>query len=332
MEKDRKRQNGQLNPNTANALFHKRSSLPKFVKKIITMKNQKLLIVFLLCAFAGTAQNVNYKIIKDQPDDIANIWVNFELLQFELPIKNVSGTSFGLGLNSVFNYKNKLGGEATFRRSYLTLGDKPRLQFELGGFYHLTSKTKTRNQKVVLDSKSYSSGGKTYTSTKFIHVPASLMKSFGVRAGFNYNREFFEADQEAHGFTGDYTYQFGGLYLGGLITSQMNLMIDTDNFGKAGTGFVRRYYADLLFNPIRSLKDANTEVAYTANKPGMLGWRVGVEFLPPEPRKVQGHALYIKTEVGMRPLDGFFMMASFGFSFKRKISKFGTYTPVREQE
>lgn len=296
------------------------------------MKNWNILLVFLIPACFGLAQDVNYKIIKDQPDDIANLWVNFELLQFELPVKNMSGTSFGLGVNSVVNYKNKLGGEATFRRSYLTLGKKPRLQFELGGFYNLISKTKTRNQKVVLDSKSYSSGGKTYTETKFIKVPGSVMKSYGVRAGFDYNREFLEARMEDHGFTGDFTYGFGGLYLGGLITTQMNMRINTDNFGTAGTGFVRRYYADLLIHPIRSLKDAVTETPYTATKPGVIGWRAGVEFLPPEPRKVQGHAMYFKVEVGMRPLDGFFMMGSFGFSFKRKIAKLGTFRPVRDHE
>lgn len=296
------------------------------------MKHRKLLCIILLSAFSGQAQNVNYKIIKDQPDDAANLWVNFELLQFEMPLKNISGTSFNLGVSSVVNFRNKFGGEATFRRSYLTLGNKPRLQFELGGFYNLGTKTKIRSQKVVLDSKTYSSGGKTYTETKFIKVPATIMTSYGVRAGFAYNREFFEADPEVHGFTGEYSYQFGGLYLGGLMTKQMNMRINTDNFGTSGNAFVRRYYADLLFNPIRSLKDANTDLAYTANRPGVLGWRAGVEFLPAEPRKVQGNALYIKAEVGMRPLDGFFMMAAFGFNFKRKIPGMGTFKPVREKE
>ncbi len=296
------------------------------------MKHRKLLSILLLSAFSSQAQDVQYKIIKDQPEDAANLWVNFELVNFEMPLKNFDGTSFNLGLNSVVNYKNKLGGEATFRRSYLTLGDKPRLQFEIGGFYNLASKTKIRSQKVVLDSKSYTSGGKNYTETKFIKVPASIMKSYGVRAGFDYNREFLGAEMEKHGFEGEYTYQFGGLYLGGLITKQMNMRINTDNYGTAGTGFVRRYYVDLLINPIRKLTDNANDLAYTTTRPGMIGWRAGVEALPPEPRKVQGHALYYKIEVGMRPLDGFYMMGSFGFSFKRKIPALGTFRPVREKE
>lgn len=296
------------------------------------MKNWKVLLLFLFPAFCIQAQEVKYKIIKDQPDDAANLWVNVELLQFEMPLKNISGTSFNLGINSVVNYRNKFGGEATFRRSYLTLGKKPHVQFEIGGFYNFKSNTKVRSQKVVLDSKTYSSGGKTYTSTKFIKVPASVMKTYGARVGFDYNREFFEADQEKHGFAGKYTYGFGGLYLGGLITTQMNMRINTDDFGTAGTGFVRRFYLDLLFNPIRSLKDATSELAYTTTRPGMIGGRFGMEFLHPEPRKVQGNALYYKIEIGMRPLDGLYMMGSFGFSFKRKIPALGTFRPVREKE
>lgn len=296
------------------------------------MKHRKLLFVLLLSAFSSRAQDVQYKIIKDQPDDAANLWINFELVQFELPLKNFDGTSFNLGLSSVVNYQNKLGAEATFRRSYLTLGKKPKLQFEIGGFYNLGSKTKIRSQKVVLDSDTYTSGGKTYTSTKFIKVPASIMRSYGVRAGFDYNREFLGADLENHGFEGEFTYQFGGLYLGGLITSQMNMRINTDDYGTAGNGFVRRFYVDLLINPIRKLTDNATDLAYTANRPGMLGFRTGIEYLHPEPRKVQGNALYYKIEVGMRPMDGFYMMGSFGFSFKRKVPALGVFKPVREKE
>lgn len=296
------------------------------------MKHRKLLCLFLLCAFSSQAQNVEYKIIKDQPDDVSNLWVNFELVNFEMPLKNFDGTSFNLGLNSVVNYRNKLGAEATFRRSYLTLGKKPRLQFEIGGFYNLASKTKSRKQKVVLDQSSYTSGGKTYTETKFIKVPSTIMSSYGVRAGFDYNREFLGAEMENHGFDGEFTYQFGGIYLGGLITKQMNMRINTDNFGTAGAAFVRRYYVDVLINPIRKLTDNATDLAYTANRPGVIGWRAGIEALPAEPRKIQGHALYYKIEVGMRPMDGFYMLGSFGFSFKRKIPALGVFRPVREKE
>lgn len=297
------------------------------------MKNWKIIGICLCISTISFGQSVNYKILKDQPEDVANYWVNFELMQLELAYKNMSGASLGFGLNSVVNFKNKLGAEFTFRRSYFTLLDNtPRTQFELGAYYHLISRTRSRNQKVVLSSKTVRSGGKEFTETKFIKVPSTILKSLGVRAGFAYNSIPFEAEVEDHGFEGKYKIRTGGIYAGILNTKQMNLMIDTDNFGKCGHGFVRRYYLDVLFNPIRSLTDIQTDVKDEVNKIGMLGFRGGVEFLLPEPRKVHGNALYTKVELGMRPQEGFYMMCSFGLSYKRKVKSLGQFQPVREKE
>lgn len=298
------------------------------------MKYVKTMCLLVLFSTWGYSQTVNYKILKDEPEDVVNYWVNLELLQMDLSFKNMNGGSLGLGLNSVVNYKNKMGAEALFRRSYLVLGSKevPRSQLELGAFYHLFSKRKSVKQKVVLDTKSYSSGGKTYTSTKSIKVPGTKLKSYGVRAGFAYNKEYLETTVEDHGFAGKYKYQTTGLYAGLLHTSQMVLKIDTDNFGRCGTGFVRRYFADLLFNPVRSIRDVTTDVKDQTNDVGMIGWRVGVEFLQPEPRKLHGNAMYTKVELGQRPMDGYYMMFSFGFSFKRKVAALSSFTPIREKE
>lgn len=299
----------------------------------MNMKSLKLMILFCLVASQSFGQTVNYKIIKDQPDDVANYWINFELLQFELAYKNMSGGNFGLGLNSVVNYHNKMGAEFTFRRSYLTLLEGAnRTQFEIGAFYNLISRTKTRSQKVVLSSRSYSSGGKTYTETKSIQVPGTVLKSLGLRGGLAYNSIPFEAELEEHEFAGKFKIQTFGLYAGILNTKQMNLKINTDDFGTKGTGFVRRYYLDVLFNPVRSMVELNTDIKNETNKPGVFGFRGGVEFLLPEPRKVHGNSMYTKIEAGMRPYEGVYVMGSFGFSFKRKSAKLGKFEPIREME
>lgn len=297
------------------------------------MKSLKLMGIFCLLTGWSIGQTVNYKVIKDQPEDVPNYWINLELLQFELAYKNMSGGNFGLGINSVINYNNKMGAEVTFRRSYLTLLDNTnRTQFELGAYYHLFSKTKIRSQKVVLSSRSYSSGGRNYTETKSIQVPGTVLKSLGLRAGLGYNSIPFEAEQEDHNFTGKFKLQTFGLYAGILNTKQMNLRIDTDNFGVCGTGFVRRYYLDVLFNPVRSMVEIGTDIKNETNKPGVFGFRGGVEFLLPEPRKIHGNAMYTKIEAGMRPYEGVYVMGSFGFSFKRKSAKLGRFEPVREME
>jgi hypothetical protein len=296
------------------------------------MKKLLQLLLVLCVPLLSKAQNITYKVIKDQPDDAANYYVNFGLLDMGLNTKNLSGSYLGFSLSGMAHVKNKLGGEFTFRRSYLSFGDGPYSQFELGGFYHLASKSKIKNQKIVLSSKSRSYGGKTYTETISMKVPASRMKSYGVRGGLVRFKEFLEAETDKHGFTGDYMMRSTGLYGGLLMTTQANAKVHTKEYGIRGTGYIRRNYVDVLFTPVRSIRDFNTEVENEINKPGVLGWRIGVEFLNPEPRKMQGNAIYQKFEIGNRPYNGYYFMYSLGINFKRKVKSLSSFVPVREKE
>ena len=297
------------------------------------MKRKYLLLLFTGCALFVQAQNVNYKTIKDTPEDAANIHVNFEILQVEAGWKNLSGASFNLGINSVYHYKNKFGGEFTFRKSYLSLGETGHTHVDGGVFYNFASKTKVRNQKVVLDSKSFKKDGKDYTQTTSIQVPAKILKSYGVRFGVTYTSEFLDADLEFHGFQGDHNYKTTGIYVGILNTNQMNTQIDTDKFGLAAHRFIRRYYLDGVIYPSKTITSTPGDVRYlgpTLSSP--FGFRLGVEFLSPEPRKVHKNAMYTKVELGMRPLDGIYVMVAVGLSFKRKLKGSNAYTPYREKE
>ena len=149
----------------------------------------------LIVGFNSFAQdNVSYKITKDNPADVNNLYINLDLLQTELPLNNVAGTSFGIGISPYACYNNRFGAEATFRRGWLNLVGVPRTNFEFGGFFNLTNKTITRNQKVILDTKEWTSGDTKYTETKFIKVPAQNMRSLRVRGGFLTNKETFAPD------------------------------------------------------------------------------------------------------------------------------------------
>jgi len=283
-----------------------------------------------LIATSVGAQQVNYKVTKDNPADVANFFVNLELLEFELPIKNITGTSFCLGLNTYVNYNNKFGGEAAFRRGYLSLGGVPRTQFEIGGFFNFKSKVKTRNQKVVLETNEYTQGNTKYTETKFLKCPAQNMRSLGVRAGFLTNKEAYEDENDALGR--NYAYRWTGVYAGILLTSQMNYRINTDSFGEAGAGFIRRYYADVMIHPFASLTDNETSKKLANASIGRIGFRLGLEAMPADRRKMGQSPVYFKVEVGMRPLDGIYMMGSFGVSIKRKLPKLGIQETKRETE
>jgi hypothetical protein len=290
------------------------------------MKYWKQLTVLTLFSGFGFGQNLTYKVIKDQPDDVANYWVNIGLMDIGFATENPGYGLLGVSLNSVVHYKNKVGGEFTFRKYYLSLeGDTPGSNFEIGGFYNLGKFSKTRNQKVILATKK--SGNKTTTSS--MKVPGTIMRSFGIRAGFNTQSEMVIANLETNKLTENVNFRSSGLYAGILLTSQLNMKSHTSQYGIKGAGLYRRLYIDLLFNPIRSYGDM---VVPDANKAGAIGYRIGFEFMSPEPRKVQGTAIYQKLEIGSRPWDKYYVMYSLGFNFKRKVKAMSSFKPVREME
>lgn len=297
---------------------------------------KELLIVTLLSSFSFGQGSVTYKVIKDQPDDAANYWINVGFLDMGLASKNMEGYGLlGISLNSVVNYKNKFGGEFTARKYYLNLSGVSGGNFEIGGYYHLFSKQKVKNQRVVLSSKSSYSGGKTYTETISMKVPGTIMRSFGVRAGFTRQKNGYTSDSlTSYGHSETAQFRGTGLYAGILLTGQMNLKTHTSEYGIRGFGKVRRTYLDVVFTPVRKLTDdaSGAEIKDKELQPGALGFRLGVEFLQPEPRKVQGNAIYQKFEIGSHPLNGYYFMYSFGYNFKRKVKAMNSFKAVREME
>lgn len=292
------------------------------------MKRMGLIIAAILTGTIGFAQNINYKVIQDNPEDVSNLYINFDILQFEMPLNNITGMSFCVGANAYASYKNKFGAEIGFRRGWLNLHGVPRTNFELGGFFNFSSRIKTRSQRVILDVDKYTSGNMEYTNTKFIKCPAQNLRLIGARAGFLTNKELYKDERDV--LSGTYTYRWTGLYAGIQLTSQMNYRINTDLFGEAGAGFVRRFYADVTFHPFASLTDQESGTKSNTSI-GRLGFRLGVVAMPAERRKIQA-PIYIRIEGGMRPLDGIYMMGSFGINIKRKLPKLGIQETRRETE
>jgi hypothetical protein len=288
------------------------------------------IFVATLFTFGSYAQQINYKVLKDNPADVNNAYLNLELLEFEMPMKNIKGgMAFCLGGSIYTNYRNKLGADVLFRRGWLNIFGVPRTQFELGGYYNFTSRTKVRNQRVILDHDKYVQNGVEYEETKFIKCPATNMRSLGVRGGFLTNKEGYEESRDLT--TTSYKYSWSGLYAGILLTSQMNYRINTDLFGEAGAGFIRRYYADVCIHPFASLKELETGTKNTTTTIGRLGFRLGLEAMPADRRKMGQAPIYIRVEVGMRPLDGMYMLGAFGVNFKRKIKKLGVVEGVQRE-
>jgi hypothetical protein len=299
------------------------------------MKHWKQITFFTLFSFFGFGQNLTFKIVKDQPDDVANYWINLGLFEAGFATENL-GLYGNVSLNSIVHYKNKVGGEFTMRKSYFNLDDidntSPGGSFEIGAFYNLFSKTKSKNQKIILSQKK---SGNT-TTTVSMKIPATKMTSFGVRAGFNTFKNPVLGDTAYHKFDGTVDFRSSGLYAGILITRQLNVKAHTSEYGIKGAGFYKRTYVDVLFNPIRSVETiegiANSYVDGSTDKPSAIGFRLGLEFLPVEPRKVQGNAIYQKIELGSKPWNGYYFQYTAGINFKRKVKSMSSFKVVREME
>ncbi|MBN9293053.1 MAG: hypothetical protein J0G96_03640 [Flavobacteriia bacterium] len=290
----------------------------------------KYLFTLLLLATFGMSygQSVSYRVLKDAPEDCANLWVNLELLQFEMNMKNISAANLGLGINSIFQMKNRFGAETAFRHSYFTLGrQEHRVQFEVGGFFNFVQYKRIRNQKVVL--KSSKSGN--YTTTTYITPPATKLKSIGVRAGYAYNSESYE-DTKKDFSGGYYKYRFGGLYAGLLFTTQVNYKLNAEKYGTRALNFVKRYYLDVLIYPMQQISERTTGIPVMNFAPGVFGGRAGIELLSPEKKKNYGGASYAKFELGYRPADGLYFMLTYGISWKTKLGGLNAYQVVREKE
>lgn len=290
------------------------------------MKYWKQITAFTLFAFF--AQGQTHKVIKDTPDDIANYWVNIGVLDMGYAMKNPGYGFVGSSLNGLVHYKNKIGAEFTFRKIWLPGGEfanqlKP-TQFEIGAYYNLFSKVKTGKSITVKMAK----GRKAPTQK----VDGSVQRSLGVRAGFNLTKQNLRIDTAAYKSdlpNGDYVMTSAGLYAGFILTSTANTKSYFENYGIKGGGFVRRVYVDLIFNPIRPVYQNDVNVG-SAN--GVIGYRIGFQFLDPAPKKVFGNGYSWKFELGSRPIDGYYGQISMGYSFRRRVKPMSSFVIVREKE
>lgn len=326
------------------------------------MKKKFPLITTLIVAvlFASTplyvkAQQVNYKVLKDNPKDVNNLWVYLDLAQMDFGIGNIDGASFNAGIWSTGTFKEKLGGDFIFRYGWLTFGKlggsgtgdklKSHLQFELGGFYHLKQTSRTTSTSVILSQKTSTVGDKRYTETRSIKVPANKVSTIGVRGGFLSMRSVYGMNDIKENVTGltawlsfpdRINYSMTGVYLGLLSTKTHNVIINTDTDGKALKARRSRVYLDAMILPVSSAKLGGVDYK-AAIDPGVFGFRVGWQALPVELRKVKGedvktNGFSFGVEAGMRPFDGLFITGTWSLCLTRKkLPALGYVLPESER-
>jgi hypothetical protein len=324
---------------------------------------KKITIILALTSLLNSltkAQSVSYKITKDDPYDVKNLTIAVDPLFFDL--NGMNTVSAGWGLRGEYTGGRRFTASFDFRNGFGTNGFDPdsnntrnysAFEGKLG--LVLSDKSNSGNMRIVLSSSSYSSGGYTYTSTKYFMCPGTTRSVVVFNAGlYQLNNNFsykngakadssavkdvlFEKDgKEVR--RGDSLWKawklndkFGGfssvaITAGFTFRSIHNLFVDVEGYGSRSNSIFSDFYIDGMFAPIISMKDYTFTTSgdkWTVKAEGKrsFGWRAGWFIRRP---KNQGFSQ--KFEFGQRPgvktekyLQGCYLMYTFGLYIPLKV-------------
>jgi hypothetical protein len=279
-------------------------------------KMKLVLAALLACSTAANAQMVSYEKKYDNPNDYKRTKLFVDLFNVDWYLNATIGS--GLRLETVVadrlmpwaQVKFALADAATKHvvSGYPTNenGQKKQLITDVGAALFLVNKNKTKKVKIVLSSFST---GRT-TTTKYIKIPATVKKMFGVEGGLNYNRRAIGFEDESHAMykyesmdgqttlpipsvgssntqpTGEaYKPQsmtniasvFGGIHL----RTVTNVSISAKGSGWKSNHTVTDFYIDAMLAPVipiaHVIDNSGVEWKIKPEKGAIrnLGWRVG---------------------------------------------------------
>lgn len=258
--------------------------------------------IFLLYSFA-VSQEITYKVKSDNPESKV---ASFSLEPFYMDWWS-GDMSLGYSVRADVNILKRIQLKADFRRSYMDLflgGELPkghkRTWTELGGALLIRDKKLDRSIKVVLSSSSYSSGGYTYTNTKYIMVPGTVRKQIGLRAGLlnissplslGSNNTLKTVNPLYYTITGDTTKWplqaaqqsfIGTIHAGVDFNKIYDLVIYADGYGRRRAAMYSNFYIDGILAPYVGLKNVDATKTNLPNYDKVhsdnikhWGWRMG---------------------------------------------------------
>jgi hypothetical protein len=286
------------------------------------MKTVRTIFLMFLVFKTFSQEQVNYKIVADEPRKINNFSCNIDLAQMDAGFSNIDGLSFNTGVYGHAMYKQKMGIDYTFRYGWLTLGKfaskdiKSHLNIQLGGFLIFKqSDPLTTNRVILAQSKGTNMNGQTVTSTTFLNVPSHKWKYTAVRAGLYFNRGGYRIkNPDGPDFFGNAFIlgAYGGICFG----STRQVLIQTDKYADKGVVSHLRICVDALITPI-----SNAPVTGLKTLP--VGGRLLVQALPTLDRKSRKKKfktpMTAEFEVGYRSIAGIYVAGTLSIPISRSI-------------
>lgn len=306
-----------------------------------------LVFVFLTVGTCAMAQQVNYRILSDDPENVKAFSLSLEPFYCDLYPLDLH---MGYSVRADLLFLKRMELRADFRRAYLDIngqetntteyypknGAKFATYGEAGFSLFLTDKLRSTEVKLVLSSRSYGD----YTFTRYIMVPATKRKMWGVRGGMYNNRVAYEMngtdsffvmkgtnDTETPAVDNTVTMVNTSCLYGGLHWKSIVDLVASTDYGTRKVGKMADFYIDFLFAPVVAFGDVRSpggvsEFSLKAKPDNIkrMGWRAGWAYR--HPNKV---GMCYKLEFGARPgfrssdkpkflTERSFMMFTFGIN------------------
>lgn len=241
------------------------------------------------------AQEVRYKVKKDNPNDIKNFVIHIDPWFADVYFSDLA---MGVAVRADWLMNKVLDASFEYRVPYFDMNYMEAQDFSVGelvsnqdyiaknGFsrytymepiirLHFSDKIKTKTHRLILAQSSYTSGNYKYTNTKYIDVPGKARSIAALEGGacwMDFPILFDGLMNDASGFTfkpktggaevaGSESTDGGTMmrtmsFIGGLSFQRVNnLKALTDNYGVKYSTMWTNFYLDAMFAPVLNFAD-----------------------------------------------------------------------------
>ena len=281
-----------------------------------------LLSVFFVISFSANAQNVNYKIIKDNPDEIQKLFIYLNVADFDATSfkeeELETSMNLGVALEAKYLMSDKLSFDSKFNFKYLPLkGDNMGFDFELGGQFNFISKYKTPESTNINLGRieSYDEVETTYVA---IPNAGKTKIHYSARDGLIFNQLPTTYNNPNTSKSESVMVNTFGVYAGVSTENWRNLLVellDLEKRNKRNTSVYFNFYGDLIFGSSTISNIENTDILG-----GGVGYRVGADLIRSmakgsetfnmKGRKGISSLRRVRLELGSMPATGFYLKAT----------------------